>query len=68
MFKKKFALNSRAPTPMHKGGRMRVPIFSGKGVGGRFPEKNRKSFFFVIVNGNQKPEIGGYILGYPFPE
>ena len=54
-----------SPPPPHSnawGGRMRIPIFSGKGVFfgrslGKISRENPEKgvFFFVIVNGNQYP-------------
>ena len=51
------------PPNAYKGGRMRVPLFSGKGeylqdvFSGRFHEKTRESgcLLYVIANGNQYP-------------
>ena len=62
-----------APPPPHsiaRGGRMRIPIFSGKGVflaavSGSRENPEKGGVFFVTANGNQYPR---YIGVYPFPE
>ena len=62
------------PPPLEciRGRRMQVPIFSGKGIffgrslGKIYREKQEKGCFCNCQR-QPIPEIGGYILGYPFP-